>query len=557
MKKKVKILGSIVLASLMTITGGIGTGNFKINNVQEVYAQTSNNVKFIPNATIDFNVPSANTVGNDVISVNLGTDRLYIDINGNIISKFKMGTLGKLEDTSHEIIKDYKYYGNIEGDKIITGNKSQETEGVEYGLIDTSGKMIIPYKYYSLEWAGDNILRFWEAPKTPEGYWDSENAKVGLIDTNGKVVVPAGKYVDILDFSDGYATAFKEKKKDENGNWVEFNTVYIDKTGKEFFSDKIQPNVGVTNYSKDGIIGTKDPNATDKNKSQGYLDLNANKFIIPGQFVETFPFKDGIAKVETEEYSYNYIDKTGKKLLPEDYESLFMHFSPEGYSLGKPKEKNEVHILNKNDLSKPYGIIKDADFEIYDENSFDKFQYLRIAGQIVKLSNYLPFRVTINDGLDQAYGFADLKGNVVIEPIFKNATVLQNNKAFVSVGEYDKLAKEKGLKEGVYILDFSKGVPSIENIKNAQPLDVGKVNGTVQSVSTNNDKSTTTNTTTSTTTNETINTNTTPIPTGSIKYKVQKWDTLGNISLRNYGSYAYHQELYRINKEAFAKTKGK
>ena len=45
--------------------------------------------------------------------------------------------------------------------------------------------------------------------------------------------------------------------------------------------------------------------------------------------------------------------------------------------------------------------------------------------------------------------------------------------------------------------------------------------------------------------------------TGDIKYRVQKWDTLGQISLRNYGSYAYHKDLYRINKAAFAKTKGK
>jgi len=58
------------------------------------------------------------------------------------------------------------------------------------------------------------------------------------------------------------------------------------------------------------------------------------------------------------------------------------------------------------------------------------------------------------------------------------------------------------------------------------------------------------------TTTQAVETKTPAAAGDAVAYTVQKWDTLGHISLNYYGSYKYHQAIYAANKEAFRQSKG-
>lgn len=525
MKKKVKILGSVVLASLMAITGGIGVGNFKISNVQEVYAQTSDNVVVIKG--ID---GSASTVGINYFTdvVNLGiTDTdgenilVFFDKNGNIINSFK---------------------GYWDNRKIISPKmplRALETPDEKAILIDSKANVLIGEdKNFSNINTGDDteILTF--VKKNRE---TGETESVGFIDKNGNILKEL-PYDSIYGYVNKKAVVTKGRK-----------SFYVDLNGKTYFEDKNF--FGLSNYpdNEDDLISFSTMKE-DGTVEFGYMTTSGE--ILPKKEFkaesgrvyeqsELFPTVDGIAKLVSRDEDGNWkeclFDIKNNKQITKEYAQV-SEFSANGFAIGQiyDPETNTVStdIINKNDIENPINKPVSVSEYVF----FNDFKDINLK--------YIPI---ISNDSTSSEGLMDLEGNIILS-FGEKTTILTtyiNDKDLIVAQNYGEGEYGGDIGKDAYIIDLSKGIPKEEDFKNAKVVTVSpdslkKTFGNDDTNATNNKPAT-----------NTTNNNTTSIPTDSIKYKVQKWDTLGNISLRNYGSYAYHQELYKINKEAFAKTKGK
>jgi len=245
-----------------------------------------------------------------------------------------------------------------DGGVFINGRAIVYNEGEGYGVIDTSGKIIIPLKY-------DLILRYSDSKlalknnerwfvANNDGYIDETTAfdetliesenfhhdlpvneiKIqkgntilwGLKDKTGKVIIQP-QYTDILMPWDKLSeNKFIRSKRipvaidDGNGNK---NWRYIDFSGKEV----IVNNYTYADIFSEGlaVIGIE--------KKYGYIDLNG-KVIIKPQFDYAQEFNEGYAAVQING-KWGYVDKTGKIVIEPRFEIAEPFFN--GQAIVKPK----------------------------------------------------------------------------------------------------------------------------------------------------------------------------------------------------------------------------
>jgi hypothetical protein len=177
-----------------------------------------------------------------------------------------------------------------------------------YCLIDKSGKIIIPPKYYEVD-------NFYEGnPRVSIYDTIAKRVFYGLIDSNGKeVVVP--KYVNIENYYKDYAVVAIEV--DQVSKKVLWGIV-DKKTGKEIIPCKYEAIDGVF----EGMISAK------QGGLWGFINLKGEWVISPKYIKDGYKkikFKEGLAVVTTDtsiNKKYGVIDKTGKIVIPFIYNQL-------------------------------------------------------------------------------------------------------------------------------------------------------------------------------------------------------------------------------------------
>ncbi len=145
-----------------------------------------------------------------------------IDKNGNFLLPMKYDYIGGFSEglslVRPDFFEDRVYYIDKTGKKVleIEGNSGDFKEGLayirkngKYGVIDKTGKVVIPIIYDYVKDFNDGLAYVWK------------DDKQGYIDKNGNEVVPI-KYDYIGGFSEGLAVAIIGKKYG-----------YVDKSGKE------------------------------------------------------------------------------------------------------------------------------------------------------------------------------------------------------------------------------------------------------------------------------------------------------------------------------------
>ena len=187
----------------------------------------------------------------------------------------------------------------------------------KYGYIDKSGKDVIARQY---DWA-DRFSEGMAAVKK-DGKW-------GYIDTVGNEVIPY-RYEGAHYFSEGLAMIEKkneeldpEEERKKAANKVrDYKIAYIDRTGYEeipfgYGYDCIQTYThrGTGDYIgafKEGLA------LVQKNGKYGYID-KTGKEVIPLQYDDWGGnFSEGLA-VAAKNKRYGYIDKSGKEVIPFQY----------------------------------------------------------------------------------------------------------------------------------------------------------------------------------------------------------------------------------------------
>lgn len=336
----------------------------------------------------------------------------------------------------------------------------------KWGLIDKSGKQIIPFKY-------DDAIVFSEglAPVCI-------NNKCGYIDKAGKEVIPL-RYDITFDFSEGFANVLKNDKSGYINNLgkqitpfkydaltrfseglasvcVNGKCGYIDKTGKEVipliysrpktYWEGLSPNNSVSseNYS-DGLAPVC-KNIDKGVEKCGYVNKN-NEIKIPFKYSDVTSFKNGFAAVRAAG-SWGLINSDGKEIVPLNYtyfdlpkEGLIGACMVSGSSdkCGFINTKNKVMIPFKyrgvegftNGLAQ---VIDENKIPFFINKKGEKVLDLRAYQSVGKFSDGLAIACKTFD----KFGFIDKKGKVVVPLKYEAVSDFKNGIAAVLVGGIEK-----------------------------------------------------------------------------------------------------------------------
>ncbi|MDR2010422.1 MAG: TonB family protein [Bacteroidales bacterium] len=161
--------------------------------------------------------------------------------------------------------------------------------GGKYGLINLSGKEIVPCKYEC-----DEISLFSDGVAIIL----NDANKWGFIDKKGSEIIYVPNVLKISRFSEDLATI----TRDVQGRW---KYGFIDKTGKEVISCIYDQ---AFNFSE-GLACVR------REGKFGFID-KTGKEVIPCIYDDAHSFSEGLARVAIDNLRYGFIDKTGKGVVP-------------------------------------------------------------------------------------------------------------------------------------------------------------------------------------------------------------------------------------------------
>ena len=227
-----------------------------------------------------------------------------------------------LIDKTGKLVIPYEYsslwlYSNQKN--IVKAGKEVDSKLV-YGVLNTQNKVIIPLEYSSLT-VDSNLFMV------------AKNGKYGVVDINGKVLVPT-EFYNITTYSKNRVA---KAEKDGKYGFIDLKGSWIFEKSKSVF----------TFYGCNaGMVRCK------VNNKYGYLDLKGNEVIITKyDYAEDFT-DDGIARVGVSNSDtkyktlYGYINKKGEVVIPLKYETL--SFFVNGATIAKDPETNRYGYLDKN-----------------------------------------------------------------------------------------------------------------------------------------------------------------------------------------------------------------
>lgn len=275
-------------------------------------------------------------------------------------------------------------------------------KGEKWGYINPYGEWIIKPKF-----------EFNESEYEPSDYTNFNDGRAllketgkdyGYIDTSGEYVIEP-QYEWASPFNEGVA-AFLHRK---NNIFYEF----IDPNGKILLIIEDQNSFEIVSEFSENLISKENDNG-----KMGFIDITG-KWIIPPIYQTTFPFKEGLAYVETINGN-GFINKIGEKVIDIGFNTS-IEFN-EGYAVVQSIENNKHGVIDKSgNLIIPFkydrlsyfyeGI---ACYELKDKLGFIDTTGIEINTPIFE------FDSTFKNGLAPVYingrcGVINVKGDLVID----------------------------------------------------------------------------------------------------------------------------------------------
>jgi hypothetical protein len=242
----------------------------------------------------------------------------YIDRKGKFLVQPK-----------YYIAKSFSHnYAVVALEQKVKVGEEEESKYV-YGVIDDTGKEIVPPKYDNITEVSEDIIDIVDMEKSGLfGYLNVKTGKPitdmkyeganpfrdgraavkrggkwGFIDNTGKEVIPP-TFDDVRDFGEGLARAYKNLK------WG-----FIDKNGKEVISYRYQnPGEATALPFASGMAIVRSGNG------EGWIDKNG-QFRIQPEYTDTRNFTHKLAAVQKAN-KWGFIDVTGKLIIPIKFEEV-------------------------------------------------------------------------------------------------------------------------------------------------------------------------------------------------------------------------------------------
>lgn len=205
----------------------------------------------------------------------------------------------------------------------------------DWGIIDSTGKEVIPLKY-------ESIKSFYKGTLI---YEDVVSNRYGITSVDGKVSLPLGKAKYLSAFYDGFAVIELSDKKRGMINYLGDLIIPVKYDGLWQFVEnmamlKLDNKYGFADRKGKVIVPVKYESASDyheglasvtlKGKS-GYVDMKG-KVVIPLTWEFAGNFSEGLAPVKSNGL-YGFIDKTGKIVVECKYQGIDRYL--EGFKNGR------------------------------------------------------------------------------------------------------------------------------------------------------------------------------------------------------------------------------
>ena len=301
----------------------------------------------------------------------------------------------------------------------------------DYCLINKEGKIIVPPKYYDIDYYYQGTSRV--------SVYDSVTKKVfyGLIDSTGKEII-SPRYRNLENFYDGYIQVALEDDKSPNKKlWG----IVDKKTGKEIVPCKYE-SIGSFFEGMAAVL---------QNGRWGFINLKG-EMVIPPKYVKAntytiLKFSEGLAVVTTDttlNKKFGAIDKSGKTVIPFVYDNLG-DFA-EGLALA-----NKGKILKQGQYSWQQDIVAAGKFGYINKTgkTIIPFEYEWgtnfVKGQAEVLKDSIRFSIDIN-------GKNTLTTAPRILYAYNIGAIELNNKNYTSALKYLNEASAGGYSEADYSL---------------------------------------------------------------------------------------------------------
>ncbi len=286
-------------------------------------------------------------------------------------------TIGAIVEENYSIFGLIEQSGELVGEELFSDFERtddgyliiQHVYDDFLGVIDESGKLIIPMKYRKIRYLGYDLFAVREGFNS----WQ-------IVDQNGNKKV-LRKAASVGDFTEGYLAV----------NFDRGGTIYLDTTGKTALRTKAE-------YGEDFSDGV----ASVMIDQQWGLINKEGEFVLDFQFERLGPFKDGVAPVKDRRVNsrmpYFLINKQGE-LVSQAYSNINM--MKDGLALCFVNGKGYGFLNSQGEEVVPTTYYK-AGYGSYSTY----FPYNRLPVRIVDPDNKFPYSV-INKSLDTLF---EIKG---------------------------------------------------------------------------------------------------------------------------------------------------
>lgn len=309
-----------------------------------------------------------------------------------------------------------------------------------YGLIDSTGKVILPVEYRSISNYSLGLAAVCEAPPTDD-YYFGEDGELELpkdpegyyIDPHGKVILK-GDYLDVEPFlQNGFAlVALKEenKEKDEGGREYEATSFrLIDREGRMYFKTFDPFEARYLDYTPGKAAEL--PWVVKKGKKYFYAFLDG-KLLTKDSFDYANVFVDGTAVVGKNHNNnntlYGLLDKNGRHMTDLKYDGFAYLYKTGSRLLAKvsiSREQNGRYIRYNGILNKSGGEtvpVLYGDITPFHSESLFASGFAKVSGATYGYSRF--------------HGIIDSTGNLVLPIAYTGVHEMNLADSFVSISQH-------------------------------------------------------------------------------------------------------------------------
>ena len=261
-------------------------------------------------------------------------ERVY-NFHDGLALAVKDGQIGYINKQNESVIPFGKYVPkfNSPWEYDFNGGAAVVSDGEKYGIIDTSGNVIVPVEYGYIGIFHDGLFRV------------EENEQCGILNNKGEFVVNMGIYDQINWFDNGYAVVVKDGKYGAVNSGLEliipliYDYLYIN-TGSETvnFIAMINGEQGIVNQNGEfsAFIDGESQSLyfsekyrkdySSENKKYRFVDRVTNEPVTDFLYSYIYGLKNGKAIAvmkKNDSYKNGVIDENLNVVLPFEYNTVF------------------------------------------------------------------------------------------------------------------------------------------------------------------------------------------------------------------------------------------